>query len=105
MLRSTGNLKENVQTSFGDTLSQTKVLVTRTIRNQLLATTNFCTHFIAMWSTVVELFVTQFPESGHHVNKCCNTLAEGLWQVGSEMVAQGEKVVGQVHAVVVLNGS
>lgn len=28
-----------------------------------------------------------------------------LWQVSSEMVPQGEQVVGQVHAVVVLDGS
>lgn len=48
---------------------------------------------------------TQFPEARHHVNKCSNTLTEGLRQVSSEVVAQGEQVVSQVHAVVVLYGS
>lgn len=54
---------------------------------------------------LLKCLFTQFPESRHHVNKRCNAVAEGLWQVGSEVVAQGEQVVGQVHAVVVLNGS
>lgn len=49
--------------------------------------------------------LTQFPESRHHVNKSHNALAERLWQVVSEVVAQGEQVMGQVHAVVVLDGS
>lgn len=48
---------------------------------------------------------TQLPESRHHVNKCGNALAVLLWQVSFEKVAQGEQVVGQVHAVVVLDGS
>lgn len=50
-------------------------------------------------------WLTQFSESGHHVNKSRNTLAEGLWQVGSKMVPQCEQVVRQVHAVVVLDSS
>lgn len=58
-----------------------------------------------MWLAVINSLFTKFPESRHHVNKCCNALAEGVWQVGSEMVAQREKVVGQEHAVVVLDGS
>lgn len=48
---------------------------------------------------------TQLPESRHHVNEGCHTVAEGLGQVSSEMVTQGEQVVRQEHAVVVLDGS
>lgn len=48
---------------------------------------------------------TQFPESGHHVNKSRNSFIERLRQVSSKVVTQGEQVVCKVHAVVVLDGS
>lgn len=48
--------------------------------------------------------ITQLPESRHQVDKCCHAHAVLLWQVSFEVVAQGEQVVSQVHAVVVLDG-
>lgn len=51
----------------------------------------------------LDLF-TEFPESRNHVYEGCDALAVGIWHAGFEMVAQGEQVVGQVHAVVVLDG-
>lgn len=47
--------------------------------------------------------ITQFSEAWHHVQKCPDPFTER--QVGSEMVAQSEQVVGQVHAVIVLDCS
>lgn len=47
---------------------------------------------------------TQLPETGHHVDKGGDAIAEWLGQVGPEVVSQGEQVVGQIHAVVVLDG-
>lgn len=50
-----------------------------------------------------EMF-TQLPESWHQVNKRGHAQAALLRQVSFKVVAQGEQVVGQVHAVVVLDG-
>jgi len=47
---------------------------------------------------------TQLPEPWHQVNERGHALAERLRQASPEVVAQGEQVVGQVHAVVVLDG-
>lgn len=49
--------------------------------------------------------ITQLPESGHQVDKCGHAHAVLLRQVSFKVVAQGEQVVSQVHAVVVLDGS
>lgn len=48
--------------------------------------------------------LTQFPEAGHQVHEGGSALAEGVGQVWPELVAEGEQVVGDVHAVVVLDG-
>lgn len=48
--------------------------------------------------------ITQLPESRHQVDKCGHTHAVLLRQVSFKVVAQGEQVVSQVHAVVVLDG-
>lgn len=48
--------------------------------------------------------ITQLSESRHQVDKCGHAHAVLLRQVSFEVVAQGEQVVSQVHAVVVLDG-
>lgn len=48
--------------------------------------------------------ITQLPESGHQVDKRGRAHAVLLRQVSFKVVAQGEQVVSQVHAVVVLDG-
>lgn len=48
--------------------------------------------------------ITQLSESRHQVDKCGHAHAVLLRQVSFKVVAQGEQVVSQVHAVVVLDG-
>lgn len=49
--------------------------------------------------------VTQPPEGRHQVHEGGSPVAEHAGAVVAELVAQGEQVVGDVHAVVVVDGS
>lgn len=49
--------------------------------------------------------VTQPPEARHQVHEGDSHAAEHAGAAVAELVAQGEQVVGDVHAVVVVDGS
>lgn len=49
--------------------------------------------------------VTQPPEGRHQVHEGGSPVAEHAGAAVAELVAQGEQVVGDVHAVVVVDGS
>ena len=49
-----------------------------------------------------ETFFTHLSDGWNQVHKRSNTLIKWLWKFGSELMAQGEKVVCNIHTVVVV---
>ena len=48
---------------------------------------------------------TLFPHMSygwHQIHKSSHTLIKGLWQLGSELMSKSEKVMSNVHAVVMM---
>ena len=48
---------------------------------------------------------TLFPHMSygwHQIHKSSHTLIKGLWQLGSELMSKGEKVMSNVHTVVMM---
>ena len=48
---------------------------------------------------------TLFPHMSygwHQIHKSSHTLIKGLWQLGSELMSKSEKVMSDVHAVVMM---
>lgn len=49
--------------------------------------------------------ITKPPKTRDQIHKCCCSIAQHAGKAISKLMAQGQQVVSNVHAIVVVNGS
>ena len=49
-----------------------------------------------------ETFFSHMSYGWHQIHKSSHALIKGLWQLGSELMSKSEKVMSNVHAVVMM---
>ena len=49
-----------------------------------------------------ETFFSHMPYGWHQIHKSSHALIKRLWQLGSELMSKSEKVMSDVHAVIMM---